>query len=181
MIDRYSAMALLQEFNPEPHMIQHAASSEAVMRALARHFEEDEELWGMTGLLHDVDYPLTKEQPEQHGVRAIETLKGKLPPEALQAITAHNSEYTGVAPVSALDFSLRAAETVTGLISAAALMRPTGMEGMQVKSLKKKMKDKAFAAAVSRERIKECERIDLPLDEFLAIAITAMTPAPAAS
>ena len=176
MIDREAALALLREFNPEPHMLQHALASEAVMRALARHFGEDEELWGLAGLLHDVDYPLTKDAPERHGVQAVGILGDKVPAEAVYAIQAHNSECTGVEPKSRLDFALRAGETITGLVNAAALMRPTGMEGMEVKSLKKKMKDKAFAAAVSRDRIRECERMELPLDAFLGIAIVAMTP-----
>ena len=157
-------------------MLQHAQASEAVMRALAAHFGEDVELWGLAGLLHDVDYPETKDTPEQHGVRAMEILEGKLPAEALAAIKAHNSECTGSEPETRMDYALRAAETITGLINAAALMRPTGMEGMEIKSLKKKMKDKAFAASVNRDRIRECEKVALPLDDFLRIAITAMTP-----
>ena len=176
MIDRDSALALVESYNPEPHMIQHALASEAVMRALARRFEEDEDLWGLAGLLHDVDYPMTKDRPEEHGVKAVPILEGKLPPEAVYAIQAHNSECTGVEPASRLDFALRAGETITGLVHAAALMRPTGMDGMEVKSLKKKMKDKAFAAAVSRDRIRECEKAGLPLDEFLALSIEALTP-----
>ena len=176
MLERNAAQALFTEHNPDPHMLQHALASESVMRALARHFGEDEEVWGLTGLLHDVDYAQTKDKPEEHGMRAAPILDGKLPAEAIAAIQAHNSECTGVEPKERLDFALRAGETITGLISAAALMRPTGMEGMEVKSLKKKMKDKAFAASVSRDRIRECERIDLPLDDFLGLAIKAMTP-----
>jgi predicted hydrolase (HD superfamily) len=145
------------------------------MRALARHFGEDEDLWGLAGLMHDVDYPLTKDNPEQHGLAAMSILGDGLPEAALTAIRAHSCEYTGTKPQSRMDYALRAAETVTGLISAAALMRPTGMEGMQVKSLKKKMKDKTFAASVSRERIKECEQAGLDLDAFLGIAIQAMS------
>ena len=174
MISRDSALALIQSHNPEPHMIQHALASEAVMHALAEHFGEDAELWARTGLLHDVDYPLTKENPEQHGLQAETMLLDHLPQQGVAAVKAHNSECTGVEPATRLDFALRAAETVTGLISAAALVRPTGLEGMQASSLKKKMKDKAFAASVSRERIKECERIDLPLDQFLTLSIAAM-------
>ncbi len=176
MIDRDAALALIAQYGPEAHMRQHALASEAVLRALARRFGEDEELWGMAGLLHDVDYPLTKEIPEEHGARAVAILEGRLPEEAVYAIRAHNGEYTGAEPQSRLDFALRAGETVTGLVHAAALMRPTGMEGMAVKSLKKKMKDKAFAAAVSRDRIRECEKMELPLDEFLHLSIEALTP-----
>lgn len=176
MIDRQQALDLLQQYGPEPHMLEHARFSEAVMRALAAHFNEDEELWALTGLLHDLDYPQTKDNPERHGPEGAAALAGLLPDEALYAISAHNSECTHVEPQSRFDYALRAAETITGLVHAAALMRPTGMEGMQVKSLKKKMKDKAFAAAVNRERIRECEKAGIPLDDFLALAIGAMTP-----
>ncbi|MCC8195144.1 MAG: HD family phosphohydrolase [Deltaproteobacteria bacterium] len=174
MFTREAALDLIRRQNPEPHMLRHALSSEAVMRAMARHFGEDEELWGLVGLVHDVDFPHTKDDPERHGLMAEELLDGVLPAEGVKAIKAHNSEYTEVLPESRLDFALRAGETVTGMVTAAALVRPMGMEGMEAGSLKKKMKDKAFAAAVSRERIRECERIGLSLDEFLTLAITAM-------
>jgi len=175
MLERSAALDLLAQYTPEPHMRQHALSSEAVMRALAVHLREDEEIWGLAGLLHDIDYAQTRDNPSQHGLSAMHILAGRLPQAALDAIQAHN-DMTGKEPCSPFDFSLRAAETVTGLISAAARMRPTGMEGMEAKSLKKKMKDKAFAASVSREHIRECERIPLSLDDFLGIAIKAMTP-----
>ena len=175
MLTRKAALDLITAQNPEPHMLQHAQASEAVMRALARHFGEDEELWGLAGLLHDVDYPQTKETPERHGLVSAEILEGLLPEEAVRAIKAHNGDCTGCPPESRFEFALRAAETVTGLVTAAALVRPTGMEGMEAKSLKKKMKDKAFAAAVNRETIKECEKTGIALDDFLTLAIAAMS------
>jgi len=174
MVDRNEALALIRAKNPEPHMINHAVQSEAIMRALAEHKGQDPELWGITGLLHDLDFPETKDKPECHGPDAVKELDGKLPPEALHAIVAHNEECTGVKAENDFDFALRAAESVTGLISAAALVRPTRMEGMKAKSLKKKMKDKSFAAAVNRERIRECEKIGLELGDFLTLSITAM-------
>ena len=175
MLTRDAALDLIKAQNPEAHMLQHAQASEAVMRALARHFGEDEDLWGLTGLLHDLDYPQTKESPERHGLVSGELLAGHLPEEAVRAITAHNGDCTGCMPKSRFEFALRAGETVTGLVTAAALVRPTGMEGMEAKSLKKKMKDKAFAAAVNRETIKECETIGLSLDDFLTLSIAAMS------
>ena len=176
MIERDAALALLREPGPEPHLIQHALASEAVLRALARHFGEDENLWGLTGLLHDWDYPLTAAEPAQHGLKGAERLAGELPDEALQAIRAHNAECNGSTVGSRLDVALRCGETVTGLISAAALVRPTGMEGMQASSLKKKMKDKACAASVNREIIRQCPDMGLELVQFLTLAIEAMTP-----
>lgn len=174
MLDREQALALLNELGPEKHLIQHALASEAVMRALARHLGEDEEVWGLTGLLHDLDYPLTHEDPAKHGLVGAERIGDRLPEEALHAIRAHNGEMTGCAPRTRFDFALRCGETITGLISAAALMRPTGYEGMEVKSIKKKMKDKAFAASVCRDNIRQCEQAGLPLDAFLALSIAAM-------
>ena len=181
-MNRDEALALLQAQNPEPGILQHSLASEAVLRELARHFEldaESVETWGLAGLLHDIDYPHTKADPPRHGLMAAEMLADKLPAEAVYAIKAHNSEYTAVEPESRFDFALRCGETVTGLITAAALVRPNGMEGMEPKSLKKKMKDKAFAASVSREIIRECEKIGLELDEFLRLAIRAMSAMPA--
>ena len=174
MVTREQALERIKSQNPEQHMVQHALASEALMCALAVHFGEDETLWGLTGLLHDVDFPLTKTCPERHGLAAEELLAGDVTEEVMRAIKAHNSEYTGVMPESKMEFALRAAETVTGMVTAAALVRPTGYEGMEAKSLKKKMKDKAFAASVSRERIRECEQIGLSLDEFLALSIKAV-------
>ncbi len=176
MLERETALALLREHCPEENAIRHSLASEAVLRALARRLNQAEEDWGLAGLLHDLDYAMTRHDPQQHGSKTAELLNDALRPELLAAIVAHNGEYTGVEPSTMLDFALRAGETATGLIAAAALVRPTGIEGMQASSLRKKMKDKAFAASVSRERIRECEKIGLPLDQFLTLAIEAMTP-----
>lgn len=174
MITREEAFALLQEKVDEEQQINHAIESEAVMRALAEKLGRDPELWGITGLLHDLDYATTKDNHARHGIEAAAMLTGKLPEEAVYAIQAHN-EMTGIEPISEFDYALRCAETVTGLIHTNALVRPTGMAGMKPKSLKKKMKDKAFAAAVNREVIRECEKIGLELGEFFQIAIAAIT------
>ncbi|MDE5832362.1 MAG: HDIG domain-containing protein [Desulfovibrio sp.] len=174
MISRNEALELLKNANTTPSLMKHALASEAVMRALAERLGEDEEVWSLAGLLHDLDYPETESAPEKHGLAAAERLESSLPPEALRAIRAHNGEMNGVAPETKFDYALRCGETVTGLISAAALMRPTGYEGMAVKSVKKKMKDKAFAANVNRDNIKQCENAGLGLDEFLELAIGAM-------
>lgn len=175
MIDRDAALELVKAQNPNPGLLAHGRQTEVVMRALAERLGQDPELWGITGLLHDLDYPHTAETPERHGLALRETVpQDALPGDAWHAIAAHNDEYTGVAPESVFDYALRAAETVTGLISAAALVRPTRMEGMAPKSIKKKMKDKAFAANVRRANILECDKAGLPLDEFLALAIAAI-------
>jgi hypothetical protein len=175
MLNRDEALTLLSSQNPEPHMLNHALQSEAVMRALAAKLGHDEELWGITGLLHDLDFPCTKDDPGRHGLDACTLIGDKLPENAVHAISAHNSEYTKVEPEAPMDYGLRAAETVTGLVSAAALVRPSKMEGMKAKSLKKKMKDKSFAANVNRERIMECEKLGIELGDFLTLSIEAVT------
>lgn len=173
---RDEALKLLNEHIKDKSLINHALETEAVMRGLARHFNEDEELWGIVGLLHDIDYMRTKDNHKEHGLIAInEILKDKLPEHALYAIAAHNMEGTNVPPKSTLDYALRCGETVTGLIHANALVRPNKMQGMKPKSLKKKMKDKSFAANVSRDRILECEKIGLDLNKFFEIAINEIS------
>lgn len=174
MLTRDEAFALLTTHVPEAQLISHSLESEAVLSALARRLGQDEALWGLTGLLHDLDYATTKDNPTRHGLDSADLLAGRLPEEALSAIRAHNAEHTGVAPAAMLDFALRCGETVTGLIHTNALVRPQRMEGMDAKSLKKKMKDKAFAASVNRETIGECARLGLEPGEFFSIAIAAV-------
>lgn len=175
MLTRDQALELLRQAGPEKHLIQHALASEAVMRALARHLGQNEEVWGLTGLLHDLDYPLTAADPTKHGLVGAERIGDGLPEEALHAIRAHNGEMNGVEPASAFDYALRCGESVTGLVVTAALVRPTGMEGMQASSLKKKIKDKAFAASVNRDCIRQCSELGLELGDFLTLAIAAMS------
>lgn len=175
MLSRDEAYARLLSHNPDAGLVHHALASEAVMRALAEKLGEDGEEWGIAGLVHDIDFPLTKDAPAKHGATAQDMLP-ELSPEARRAILAHNGDMTGTIPESRFEYALRCAETVTGLISAAALVRPEGLHGMQAKSLKKKMKDKAFAASVNRDIIRECEKLPLLLDEFLELAVAAMLP-----
>lgn len=173
MLERSEALNLVANSAPE-HLLVHALETEAVMRALAERLGHDPHVWGLTGLLHDLDYPQTRDTPEQHGLLTAEALAGKLPDEAIEAIRRHN-EMNGNQPRTRFDFALRCGETVTGLIHTAALVRPTRMQGMEAKSLKKKMKDKAFAASVCRETIRECEKIGLELGDFLTLSIAAIT------
>ncbi|SOB57748.1 Metal dependent phosphohydrolase [Pseudodesulfovibrio profundus] len=176
MISREEALQLLHAKNNEHNLICHALESEAVMRGLAEKLGQDEELWGISGLLHDLDYATTKEDHDRHGLDTVDMLEGKLPEEALNAIRRHACEMNGAEePSTQMDFALRCGETVTGLIHAAALVRPTKIDGMKPKSLKKKMKDKAFAASVNRDCIRECDKLGIELTEFLQIAIASIT------
>lgn len=131
MLSRTQALDLIQHAAP-PHLVVHALETEAVMRALATRLGTDQELWGLTGLLHDLDYPETQDQPDQHGLLTVARLQDNLPGEALDAIARHN-EHNGNQPQTIFDYALRCGETVTGLVHTAALVRPTRMHGMEAK------------------------------------------------
>lgn len=177
MITVDEANALLREYLSQPHMLDHSRESEVILRGLARHFGANEDLWGMTGLLHDLDYEMTVEDLPNHGLKTPEILKeaGYDIPEMFQAIRSHNEMHTGVKRESRLDFALAAGENVTGLIVAYTLMRPDkDLMQVSVKSLNKKFKQKSFAASVNREYIDDIQKIGLERSQFLDIALKAM-------
>lgn len=171
------AHELIQKYLRDKNNQIHSRESEVVMRALAKELNENEEIWGIAGLLHDLDWEQTSTDWKQHGIKTMEILKNEgyeLPAEVARAISAHNEEHTGIVRESKLDYALAAGESVTGLIYAYALMRPERLEGMQASSLNKKFKDKKFAANVSRELISDIVKIGLEKSIFFEIAIQAM-------
>ena len=176
MISRDDALALLKEHLKEETHIFHSLESEAVMRALARRLSEDEEAWGLAGLLHDVDFGQTGDAPERHGLVARDILEPHdVPEEVVDAIMAHNGDNNGTPIHKPFHHALRCAETITGLVSAAALVQPDKkLASVKPKSVRKKYKDKAFARKVNRETIRECEELGLELPEFIELAVRAM-------
>jgi len=175
MIDRKSALELLRNNLSNENLVRHCLATEAVMRKLASDRGEDEDLWGLTGLLHDLDYEKTVENPALHGLVAAEMLSGELPEESLRAIRAHNSEHTGVERESDLDHLLAAGESITGLIVAVALVYPDRrLEPVKIKSVTKRMRMTAFARSVPRETIKECSEAGYELKAFTGLALSAM-------
>ena len=171
------ARELIQKYLQDKNNQIHSRESEVVLRALAKELGEDEEIWGIAGLLHDLDWEQTSEDPEQHGIKTLEILKEEdceITEEVAHAISAHNEDHTGVNRESKLDYALAAGESVTGLIYAYALMRPQKLEGMKASSLNKKFKTNHFAANVSRELISDIEKIGLEKSKFFQIAIQAM-------
>ncbi len=146
------------------------------MRALARRLGEDEEKWGLTGLLHDIDMEVTNGDPKVHALKAEELLADlNLDEEMLDAIRMHNDEATGLPRTTLFQHALAAGETITGLIYATALVYPDKkIASVKYKSVRKRMKEKAFAASVNRDHILECEEIGIPLDEFIQISVDAM-------
>lgn len=173
MPTREEALALLEEWVENEGLRNHMKAVEAAVRSYARKFGEDEELWGLAGLLHDLDW---EKYPEEHPLRAVEALREKgYPEELLHAILAHRADFTGVEPETRLDRTLVACDELTGLVNATALVRPTGIDDLAPKSVKKKMKDRAFAAGVDREDVRRgTELLGVELDEHIANVIAAM-------
>jgi uncharacterized protein len=175
MLSREEAIILMNQYIQSDNMKKHCYASEAVMRALARRLGRDEDEWGLTGLLHDIDVEVTGADPLTHGPYAVNLLGGKITDDALDAIVMHNEMATGTERTKEFQHALAAGETITGLITATALVYPDRrVSSVKVKSVTKRMKEKAFAASVKRENILECEKIGIPLDEFAGIALEAM-------
>ena len=174
--NRERALALLRRQVTSDVLIKHCLASEAIMRAVAAHLGEDPERWGLAGLLHDLDFEETKDLPGEHTNKAAVILAGEgLAEDIVLAIREHNADGLGIACQSRMGIALTAAESVTGLIVASALVLPDKrLASVKASSVRKRMKEKAFARNVSRERIVECEKIGLPLDEFLALSVEAM-------
>ena len=182
---REDALALLHEYTENENLRKHMYAVEAAMRAYARKYGEDEELWGVTGLIHDFDYerfPNEALSPtEEHPSSGVAILRERgWPEEILHAVMAH-AEHTGVAPETRLAQTLRAVDELTGFVIACSLVRPTGISDLKSKSVKKKLKDRSFAAAVNREEIAEytaaigeemTEHIDFVIDAMRGIADT---------
>jgi len=173
---REEAYRLLQEHLSAENLIKHCLATEAIMRGLARRLGEDEGVWGVAGLLHDLDFEETKDTPERHALRTAEVLGGQdVDDEIIGAIKAHNAEALGIERRTAFEHALAASETVTGLIVATALVYPDKkLANVKVSSVTKRMKKKDFARAVNRKIIVECEQFGLSLSEFMEISLDAM-------
>lgn len=168
---------LLNKHISNPKMIAHCIASEAVLKALAHKLGEDENVWGFAGLLHDIDVEITNGDSKKHALVGAEMLTNELPPEAVDAIKMHNEHATGLPRTTKFQYALAAGETITGLIFATALVYPDKkIESVKVKSVTKRMKEKLFAASVNRETILECEKIGIPIDEFVDISLAALRP-----
>jgi len=175
MISREEAVQLLEKNVKAENMRKHCYASEAVMRAIARYLDRNEEEWGIAGLLHDIDVEITNADPKTHGPYAEKLLKDKVTGEMLDAIVMHNEMATGKERTTEFQHALAAGETITGLITATALIYPDKkIAPVKPKSVTKRMKQKAFAASVKRENILECEKIGIPLNEFAALSLEAM-------
>lgn len=176
-MDRTQALALLREHVSNENMVKHCLASEAVLRALAARLGADPDLWGLAGLLHDIDVEMTAGDLSRHTLEAARILAAAgLPAELIDAVGMHNEAAQGGRRRSEpFHRALAAGETVTGLITATALVYPDKkLASVKTSSVVKRMKDKRFAASVDRAIILECEALGLGLEEFVGLALDAM-------
>jgi putative nucleotidyltransferase with HDIG domain len=176
MIDRSQAFALMCEYTRNEGLRRHMLAVEAAMRAYARKFGQDEETWGIVGLLHDFDYERWPQPPDHPLQGAAILARHGYPDEVIYAIKSHADYLEDCPRVSLLDKTLFACDELAGFISACALVRPEGIAGLGAKSVRKKMKQKSFAAAVNRDDIvRGAQELNVDLDEHIQFVIEAMS------
>ncbi|RLF11552.1 MAG: phosphohydrolase [Thermoprotei archaeon] len=175
MLSREDALSLVKARVRDERYVKHMLAVEAIMRKLAERLGGDPEPWGLAGLLHDLDFEETKEDPARHGLKAAQELEGKVPSEVVEAIKAHNFENTGVEPRSPMAKALVAADAVSGLLVACALVMPhRKLEEVKVSTVERKFKSKDFARGVDRSRVAMCEQLGLSLSEFFELSLEAL-------
>ena len=174
-ISREEALQLLDQYIQNKNLIKHCLASEAVLRALARRLEQDEDQWGLAGLLHDLD---VETQPDLniHTTETAQVLSDKgIDPEIIDAIRMHNEQAHNQKRDSLFHHALAAGETITGLVTATALVYPDKkLSSVKPKSVRKRFKEKAFAKGANREIIRECEHLGLEINEFCDLSLEAM-------
>ena len=174
-MNRDDAYALMCEYTPRESLQRHMLAVEAAMRSYARKFNEDEQKWGIVGLLHDFDYERWPEPPD-HPLQGSKILAERgYPDDVIYAVKSHVDQVPDCPRVSHMDKTLYACDELAGFITAVAMVRPAGLQGMKAKSVRKKMKQKAFAAAVDRDAIiSGAEELGVELNEHIQFVIDAM-------
>ncbi len=171
-MDRNTALELLSQHLKTKNLVNHCIACEVIMRKLANHFGEDEEEWGLAGLLHDLDYEYTKDKPEEHGYKSVEILGESVSETVKNAILAHCEKKI---PETRMEKALYAVDPTSGFIVAAALIRPDKkLEPIDVTFLLNRFKEKSFAKGANRDQMKSCENFGLSLEEFYTISLNAM-------
>ncbi|MGB3211690.1 MAG: HDIG domain-containing metalloprotein [Desulforhopalus sp.] len=175
-VSREEGLELVRRHIKNQNLVNHSLAAEAVLRAMAQRLGEDEERWGLAGLLHDLD---TETHPDltTHTSETVAILQEKgVEPEIIEAVRLHNlTAWPGEKRTTAFHHALAAGETITGLIIAAALVNPAKkLAAVKAKSVKKRYKEKAFARGADREIIAECEQAGIPLPDFCELSLTAM-------
>lgn len=178
MKTREDALQLVTEFTLNPNLVKHMLAVEAAMRAYARRFGENEELWATVGLVHDFDYEQNPDlSVEGHPVTGSKIMRERdWPEEIIRAVLSHASEYTGVPRETQMEKALYAVDELTGLITAVALVRPSkSIHDVKLRSVRKKWKDKAFAAGVDRQEVENAaDDLGIELWEHVGIVLEAM-------
>ncbi len=174
-MDREEVLESIKANVSNENLVKHMLATEASMRALARHLGEDEEIWGLTGLLHDIDVELTGSDMSTHSKLGADLARELGASEEIaHAILCHNETH-GIPLETKLDKALFCADPLTGLIIAATLVRPDKkMAGLEARSVRRRFKEKAFAAGANRQQIAKCSEIGLELDEFIELGVVAM-------
>jgi len=174
-MNREEALESVKANVENENLVRHMLATEAIMRTLARRLGEDENEWGLTGLLHDIDVELTGGDMKSHSKLGADLVKEMGGSQAMtKAILSHNEAH-GVPLETKLDKALFCADPLTGLITAAALVRPDKkLASVEAKSVKKRFKEKSFAAGASREQIARCNDLGIELDEFIELGLKAM-------
>jgi len=158
----------------DKNMIRHMLATEAIMQALAKKLGEDEEEWGITGLIHDIDVELVEGDMSSHSKLGADIAQELGANETMvHAILCHNEAH-GIPRETKLDKALFCADPLSGLITAAALVRPDKLSGLTTKSVMKRFREKSFASGVNREQVAQCQEIGLELEDFIGLGIEAM-------
>lgn len=175
MMTRDEAFAWLKENLQNKNLLKHSLSVEVCMRAVAKRLGEDEEKWGLAGLLHDIDYEQTKGDAQTHSMLGADMLSERgLPTDVVTAVRVHNEAH-GLPRTTLFDKALYAVDPLTGLVVAAALINPAKkIAVIDTDFVMKRFGEKAFARGANREQIKSCDQIGLSLEEFITIGIAAM-------
>jgi putative nucleotidyltransferase with HDIG domain len=174
-MDRSHAFDELRARLTNGNLIKHSLAVEAIMRELAVHLKDDVDLWGLAGLLHDIDYDKTANDPSMHSILGAEILENLgTDPEIVYAVKAHN-DFHGIDRKRKIDKALYCADPVSGLITAAALILPSKkLEDVTADFIIKRMNEKSFAKGANREQIKKCDELGLTLEVFIELALNAM-------
>lgn len=174
-MDRNQGFEELKERLDNQNLFKHSLAVEAIMRELAVHFKDDVEQWGLAGLLHDIDYAQTADDPSRHSILGAEILQDLGVDETvIYAVKAHN-DYHGIERRRKIDKALYCADPVSGLITAGALILPSKkLKDVTVEFLVKRFHEKSFAKGANRDQIKSCEELGLSLEQFIEIALRAM-------
>ena len=176
MLTRNEALTLVKKNVTKKNSVFHMVAVEAIMKSIAKYLGENERLWQLTGLLHDIDYEKTENNPDMHSLLSEKILSNfDVPEDILRAIKAHNFVYSHINPESNMEKALIACDAISGLLVACALVMPSKkLAEVKLSTVKKKYKDKSFARGVARERILFCEEIGIPRNIFFKLSLDGL-------